>query len=72
MKIINQAVSKFKPDKIVFGAAKSDSRRMNMYRKYAINNLKGYYVIEDQNSVLVLQRNDLKDKLKRTFKSIKK
>jgi hypothetical protein len=72
MKIINQAVSKFKPDKIVFGAAKSDPRRMNMYRKYAINNLKGYYVVQDQNSVLVLQRNDLKDKLKRTFKSIKK
>jgi hypothetical protein len=72
MKIINQAVSKLKPNRISFGAAKSDPRRMNMYKKYITNNLKGYYVIFDKDAILVLQRNDLKDKLKRTFKSIKK
>ena len=48
MKIINQAVSKLKPNKIIFGAAKSDPRRMNMYRKYVTNNLKGYYIVQDQ------------------------
>jgi hypothetical protein len=65
MKIINQAIAEFKPKTIVFGASKSDPRRMNMYRKYAVNNLKGYSVVQDAHDVLVLQRDSLKDKLKK-------
>jgi len=72
MKIINQAVSDLKPNQIVFGAAKSDPRRMNMYRKYAINNLKGYSVVQDANDVLVLQRDSLGKTIKQYLKTIKK
>jgi len=72
MKIINQAVSEFKPDQIVFGAAKSDPRRMNMYRKYLESNLKGYSIIKDSNSVMLLQRDGLGKKINTYFKTVKK
>jgi len=72
MKIIRQAISDFKPNQIVFGAAKSDPRRMNMYRKYAINNLKGYSVVQDGGNILTLQRDSLGTKVKQYFKTRKK
>jgi hypothetical protein len=68
MKIINQAIAQFKPSIISFGATKSDPRRMNMYRKYVVNNIKGYSIAHDKDSFLTLQRDTLKDKLKKTFK----
>lgn len=68
MKIINQAVSQFKPDQIVFGAAKSDPRRMNMYRKYVEKSLKGYTVVRDEDSIMVLQRDGIGKKIKQYLK----
>jgi hypothetical protein len=45
---------------------------MNMYRKYAVNNLKGYSVVQDANDVLVLQRDSLGKTIKQYLKTIKK
>ncbi len=56
IKIVRQAIYDIKPKQITFGVSKSDPRRMKMYKKYIINNLKGYSVIKDDNSILVLQR----------------
>lgn len=72
MKIILQAVSDIKPRLITFGVSKSDPRRMKMYKKYVINNLKGYSVIKDSDSILTLQRDNLGTKVKQYFKTRKK
>jgi hypothetical protein len=72
MKIIRQAVSEFKPKQIMFGAAKSDPRRMKMYKKYVANVLKDYSVVQDSSDILVLQRSGLGTKLKQYFKTGKK
>jgi hypothetical protein len=72
MKIINQAVSELKPNTILFSAAKSDPRRMNMYRKYITTNLKEYSIVQDMGGVMVLQRDSLGKKLKQSLKIGKK
>lgn len=68
IKIVRQAVSEFKPSYISFASAKSDPRRMNMYKKYITNNLNGYSVVGDASGVLTLKRDNLGTKLKQYLK----
>lgn len=54
--IARRAVEKRQPETVVFGVAKSDPRRMRLYRAYVLRALRGYSVSQETPSFMELQR----------------
>jgi hypothetical protein len=54
--IVKRAVEKLRPTQIVFGVAKSDPRRMRLYRSYVTRGLTQYEVTAETASFLELTR----------------
>ena len=54
--IVKRAVEKLRPTQIVFGVAKSDPRRMRLYRAYVMRGLPAYEVTAETASFLELTR----------------
>jgi hypothetical protein len=61
MEIVRKAVDKIHPGTVVFGVAKSDPRRMRLYRAYMLRAMQGYSVSEETVSHIELIRNNSAD-----------
>lgn len=54
--IVRKAVDKQRPSQILFGVAKSDPRRMQLYRAFVLKALHGYSISQETASFMQLQR----------------
>ena len=56
VEIARKAVEKWRPETVVFGVAKSDPRRMRLYRAYVLRALRGYSISQETASYMELER----------------